>query len=282
MMARKPKVFLGVGHGGWETGAYANGIKEKDANLTTALACNEVLVRHGVDTLMSRTTDEEDTLRQEINECNAFDPDLAVDMHHNAGKGDGVEVFHSVVGGTGKELAQKIHDEIVALGQNSRGVKTRKEDDGSDWYGFIRETKAPAVIVEYAFLDNDKDVKFVDTEAEQRANGVATAKGILKQLGIAYVPETAQNDTGEANADKVSVTLPVLKKGDKGADVKALQALLKGYGYSLGIHGVDGDFGVATLKAVLEYQKKNGLEIDGIVGKATWSKLLGVAKIVED
>jgi N-acetylmuramoyl-L-alanine amidase len=194
MMARKPKVFLGVGHGGWETGAYANGIKEKDANLTTALACNEVLVRHGVDTLMSRTTDEEDTLRQEINECNAFDPDLAVDMHHNAGKGDGVEVFHSVVGGTGKELAKKIHDEIVALGQNSRGVKTRKEDNGSDWYGFIRETKAPAVIVEYAFLDNDKDVQFVDTEAEQKANGVATAKGILKQLGIAYVPETEEAD----------------------------------------------------------------------------------------
>jgi N-acetylmuramoyl-L-alanine amidase len=105
-----------------------------------------------------------------------------------------VEVFHSVVGGTGKELAKKIHDEIVALGQNSRGVKTRKEDNGSDWYGFIRETKAPAVIVEYAFLDNDKDVQFVDTEAEQKANGVATAKGILKQLGIAYVPETEEAD----------------------------------------------------------------------------------------
>ena len=274
-MARKPKVFLGVGHGGWETGAYANGIKEKDANLTTALACNEVLVRHGVDTLMSRTTDEEDTLRQEINECNAFDPDLAVDMHHNAGKGDGVEVFHSVVGGTGKELAQKIHDEIVALGQNSRGVKTRKEDDGSDWYGFIRETKAPAVIVEYAFLDNDKDVQFVDTEAEQKANGVATAKGILKQLGIAYVPETAQNDTGEANADKVSVTLPVLKKSDKGAEVKALQALLKGYGYNIGSWGVDGDYGAATYAAVKQYQKKNGLVVDGIVGVDTWSALLG-------
>ena len=275
MMARKPKVFIGVGHGGWETGAYANGIKEKDVNLTTALACNEVLVRHGVETLMSRTTDEEDTLRQEINECNAFDPDLAVDLHHNAGKGDGVEVFHSVVGGTGKELAQKIHYEIVALGQNSRGVKTREEDDGSDWYGFIRETKAPAVIVEYAFLDNNKDVQFVDTEAEQKANGVATAKGILKQLGIAYVPETAQNGAGEANTDKVSVLLSVLRRGDEGENVKALQALLKGYGYNIGIWGVDGKFGSGTEKGVKQFQKENGLEVDGIVGKATWTKLLG-------
>lgn len=275
-MARKPKVFIGVGHGGWETGAYANGIKEKDVNLTTALACNEVLVRHGVDTLMSRTTDEEDTLRQEINECNAFDPDLAVDLHHNAGKGDGVEVFHSVVGGAGKELAENIHDEIVALGQNSRGVKTREDTDGTDWYGFIRETKCPAVIVEYAFLDNAKDVQFVDSEAEQRANGVATAKGILKKLGIAYVPETAQNDAGEANTDKVSVLLPVLERGSEGEAVEALQALLKGYGYNIGIWGVDGEFGASTEKAVKQFQKKMGLEVDGIVGGDTWSCLLGV------
>ena len=271
MMARKPKVFIGVGHGGWETGAYANGIKEKDVNLTTALACNEVLVRHGVEPLMSRTTDEEDTLRQEINECNAFDPDLAVDLHHNAGKGDGVEVFHSVVGGTGKELAQKIHYEIVALGQNSRGVKTREEDDGSDWYGFIRETKAPAVIVEYAFLDNNKDVQFVDTEAEQKANGVATAKGILKKLGIDYVPKKEESATAGT-----IVTLPILKKGNKGEEVKAVQALLKGYGYNLGLWGVDGDFGAATVKAVQQYQKKMGLEADGIVGIKTWKALLGL------
>jgi len=274
-MARKPKVFIGVGHGGWETGAYANGIKEKDVNLTTALACNEVLVRHGVDTLMSRTTDEEDTLRQEINECNAFDPDLAVDLHHNAGKGDGVEVFHSVVGGAGKELAENIHDEIVALGQNSRGVKTREDTDGTDWYGFIRETKCPAVIVEYAFLDNAKDVQFVDSEAEQRANGVATAKAILKKLGIAYVPETAQNGAGEANTDKVSVLLPVLRRGDKGEEVEALQALLKGLGYNIGIWGVDGEFGSGTEKGVKQFQKACGLEVDGIVGRDTWPTLLG-------
>ena len=267
------KVFLGVGHGGWETGAYANGINEKDANLTTALACNAELVRHGVETLMSRTTDEEDTLRQEINECNAFDPDLAVDMHHNAGGGDGVEVFHSVIGGAGKELAENIHNEIVALGQNSRGVKTRKDTDGTDWYGFIRETKCPAVIVEYAFLDNDKDVQFVDAEAEQRANGVATAKGILKKLGIAYVP--AQNDAEAEKDAGVVVTLPVLQKDDKCEEVKALQALLKGYGYNLGLWGVDGTFGTATDKAVRQFQQKNKLEVDGIVGVDTWSALLG-------
>ena len=182
-----PRVFIGVGHGGSDPGAVANGLREEDLNLVTALACNEELVRHGVVTLMSRTTDEEDTLKQEIAECNAFDPALALDFHHNAGGGDGVEVFHSINGGKGKELAQAIIDEIVALGQNSRGIKTKRNASGLDWYGFIRQTKAPAVIVEVAFLDS-KDHEFVDTEEEQKRNGVAIAKAVLKKLGIEWKP----------------------------------------------------------------------------------------------
>jgi peptidoglycan hydrolase-like protein with peptidoglycan-binding domain len=38
----------------------------------------------------------------------------------------------------------------------------------------------------------------------------------------------------------------------------------------------DGSFGGATERAVIEYQKKNGLEPDGSVGKATWKRLLRV------
>lgn len=81
---------------------------------------------------------------------------------------------------------------------------------------------------------------------------------------------------GEAEAEKfVTVLLPQLAKGDKGASVKALQILLIGYGYSCGKSGVDGDFGAATDKAVKAFQAANGLEADGIVGKKTWAKLLG-------
>lgn len=193
------KVFIGVGHGGSDPGAVANGLREEDLNLVTALACNEELVRHGVVTLMSRTTDEEDTLKQEIAECNAFNPDRALDIHHNAGGGDGVEVFHSINGGKGNEMAQAIIDELVALGQNSRGIKTKRNASGLDWYGFIRQTKAPAVIVEVAFLDS-KDHKFVDTEEEQKRNGVAIAKGVLKSLGIEWKPaEKKQVVLGEYN-----------------------------------------------------------------------------------
>lgn len=73
-----------------------------------------------------------------------------------------------------------------------------------------------------------------------------------------------------------TVKLTQLEKGAEGNSVKALQILLIGYGRSCGKSGADGDFGSDTLKAVKAYQKASGLEDDGVVGPATWAKLLGV------
>ena len=180
------KVFLGVGHGGSDPGAVANGFNEKDLNLDIAFACFYELERHSVDVKMSRTKDEDDTLNEEIKECNAYNPDLAIDIHNNAGGGDGAEAYYHHGGGTGKVLAENVLAEIVKIGQNSRGAKIRKGSDGRDYYGFIRETVAPAVIVECAFVDNKNDVAIIDTAAEREKMGIAIAKGILKTLGIAW------------------------------------------------------------------------------------------------
>lgn len=187
-----PKVFLGIGHGGKDPGAVANGFEEADLNLNIGLACRDELERHGVTVLMSRTKDENDDVNEEIRECNAFNPDLAGDIHNNAGGGDGAEVLHSIVGGKGKELAQAILDEIVSIGQNSRGIKTRKNTKGTDYYGFLRSTSCPAVIVECAFVDNRKDMDVIDTLEEQKKMGIAIAKGFLKRLGIEYKKPTSK------------------------------------------------------------------------------------------
>ena len=180
----KKKVFIGVGHGGSDPGAVGY-LVEKDVNLTMALACRDFLVAYGVDVKMSRTKDEDDTVSQEVAECNAYAPDLAIDVHNNSGGGDGFEVFHTIHGGTGKTLAQNIEKHIKAMGQNSRGIKTRQGSNG-DYYAFIRETVAPAVICEGVFVDTKADAAQADTLAEQQAFGVAYAKGILDTLGLAY------------------------------------------------------------------------------------------------
>lgn len=205
------KVFIGVGHGGSDPGAVANGVKEKDLNLQIALACKDYLVKHGVEVKMSRTKDENDPLSEEIKECNTFSPDLAVDIHNNAGGGDGAEVFHHYGGGRGKTLATNILDEIVKTGQNSRGAKTRKNTAGRDYYGFIREITAPAVIVECAFVDNATDLEILATEGKRKSMGQAIAKGILKTLGVEIQGDSLYRVQVGAYSDKTNAEA-MLKK----------------------------------------------------------------------
>lgn len=185
------KVFIGVGHGGKDSGAIGKDKSlEKNLNLSIAKACGAELQRCGVKVLFSRTKDEPDTVAQEVAECNKFAPDLAVDIHNNAGGGDGAETYYTKGGGAGKKLAENILAQLVQLGQRSRGAKTRTNSSGADYYAFIRETKAPAVIVECAFVDSD-DVQLIDTEAERVAVGEAIARGILQTLGVKYTKRGA-------------------------------------------------------------------------------------------
>lgn len=221
------KVFIGVGHGGKDPGAVANGFRESDLNLTIALSCFAQLKRHGVDVLMSRTTDENDTLTEEIRECNAYGPDLCIDIHNNAGGGDGAEAFYYSGGGLSKTLAENVLAEIVKIGQNSRGAKTRMYN-GYDYYGFIRETYAPAVIVECAFVDNREDMNIIDTEAEQIRMGVAVARGILRTLGIEYLAGDVNGD-GKVNISDVSAILRKIA-GHKNTDIDLSAADVNGDG----------------------------------------------------
>lgn len=214
------KVFIGVGHGGSDPGAVANNVKEKDLNLHIALACRDELARHGVEVKLSRSKDENDPISEEIRECNAFGPDLAVDIHNNAGGGDGAEVFYHYKGGKSKTLAENILAEIVALGQNSRGVKVKKNSKGQDAFGFIRETSAPAVIVEVCFVDNASDLKFLATASDRVKAGQAVAKGILKTLGVEYQSETIYRV--QVGAYRYKVSAETMQKKLKAAGFDAI------------------------------------------------------------
>lgn len=64
------------------------------------------------------------------------------------------------------------------------------------------------------------------------------------------------------------------KQGSRGNEVRQIQQKLKTWGYYAG--EVDGIFGVQTKKAVMEFQRKNGLTVDGIAGSATL-KAMGIS-----
>jgi peptidoglycan hydrolase-like protein with peptidoglycan-binding domain len=63
----------------------------------------------------------------------------------------------------------------------------------------------------------------------------------------------------------------LVRTGSKGSSVVNVQKELKAAGISPG--PIDGDFGPKTKKAVMAYQRKHHLEVDGIVGAKTWHAL---------
>jgi peptidoglycan hydrolase-like protein with peptidoglycan-binding domain len=85
---------------------------------------------------------------------------------------------------------------------------------------------------------------------------------------------TVAGATSTTVKGRTNVTSPSdnVKKGDKGDGVKQIQQALKTAGYKV---TVDGDFGNQTDAAVRQFQKKNALKVDGVVGKVTWGKLSG-------
>lgn len=92
---------------------------------------------------------------------------------------------------------------------------------------------------------------------------------------VSYPAEAKQEE------NMATVKLPVLKRGDKGAAVKALQLLLIGCGYKMTdasgkVYGADGSFGGATERAVEAFQTAKKLKEKKKVDTETWAALLGV------
>jgi peptidoglycan hydrolase-like protein with peptidoglycan-binding domain len=67
--------------------------------------------------------------------------------------------------------------------------------------------------------------------------------------------------------------MTLLQMGSQGTAVTALQKQLQSIGYPLQKFGADGKFGNEVRDAVMDFQRKNSLKIDGIVGPATQTKL---------
>ena len=85
-------------------------------------------------------------------------------------------------------------------------------------------------------------------------------------------PEKKPEKPVEPTGSTCTVELPIIKQGDKGFTVVAVQTLLSKHNFS--VNYIDGDFGPDTLAKVKALQKAKGLTADGIVGRDTWVKLL--------
>lgn len=86
---------------------------------------------------------------------------------------------------------------------------------------------------------------------------------------------TKPNDNNDESnwMARIVMNLPTITQGDRGIAVRRLQGLLVAIGRK--DIKIDGEFGPITLRAVKHTQRMYAITVDGIVGKVTWSKLLG-------
>lgn len=87
------------------------------------------------------------------------------------------------------------------------------------------------------------------------------------------IPPAEPDEEKDQKVTVITLRLKELKTGDNGKQVQLAQIMLEANGCTCGWYGCDGDFGPATAQAVKNYQRTNGLTVDGIIGTQTWESL---------
>ena len=175
------RLCFDYGHGGKDYGASYKGRKESDDVLSIGMAVAAEIRRHGVIVDETRTSDRTLSLDARSGLENKHKYDYFISFHRNAYKpevGTGVESYTYLKGGSrANNLARQIQKNLAAVGFIDRGIK------GANFH-VLRETKAPAILIELGFIDNSKDNDLFDNKRSEIIKGLA--KAILDAVGVTY------------------------------------------------------------------------------------------------
>ena len=179
------KIMINPEHGGSDGGAAYSGLVEKTLNLNAAKYCRDYLSEYECIPFLSRENDKNLLISERIDILKKESANAVVTVAHNAGGGNGCEIFYWKGDAKAKQFALELEAQYKAIGQNSRGIKESSEKSYN--FGMVREPSkmgVVAVLSEYAFLDNASDRTLVDSDADIRKEGEAIAKAIVKYFGL--------------------------------------------------------------------------------------------------
>lgn len=122
--------------------------------------------------------------------ANDWSADFCLSIHHNAFRGTpwdggGVTVFSCPGSIMGRQYRDAIYDAVIAAG-NLRGNRASPKQENA--YIALKQTKAPAVLVEYGFMDSNVDAPIILTEEYAKAVGYATMEAIAAVAGLKKKP----------------------------------------------------------------------------------------------
>ena len=281
--ARNWVFVLDAGHGGWDSGAVGNGLREKDLTLQIARYCRVELQKYaGVRVIMTRDSDASVTgVANTTNELIARaqiardnNASLFMSFHINSGGGTGAEIWiprqaswYSSFNELGESLGQDVLNRLASVGLVSRGTKNDYYDlngtqlyypDGSnaDSLSVIRNCRQygiPAVLVEHGFIDNSYDAGLLANSLYLQKMGQADALAIAKQFGLSK----------EAKPD------PVVSEMRNGKIKLSWDSVPNASKYAIALCKSDGSFDTYTYDCT-----GTSYEIDGLENGKTYTFLV--------
>ena len=192
-------VYLDAGHGGYDPGASYFGISEKSLTLAIQSRVKAKLEAEGYQVVTTRTSDTYVDLTDRSHAANASESDIFVSIHINASgssAAQGIETYYyqpyaeypSRINATyhanptrlsmSDTLANAIQSSLInATGAQNQGVKRQT-------FAVLRETTAPAVLLELGFLSNPQEAARLNTSAYQETLANAIVAGIKRYYSI--------------------------------------------------------------------------------------------------
>lgn len=191
-------VVIDAGHGGSDPGAVYEGRREKDDNLSLAIAVGELLSRQGVSVIYTRTTDVYQTPFEKAQIANQADADFFISFHRNSSEEPnqytGAETLVYDNSGIKQTMAENINGALAELGFRNLGVKARPG------LVVLRRTKMPALLIETGFLNNEQDNALYDEKQDEIARAIADA--VLGTLDLETVTEAERRALEAENTSR--------------------------------------------------------------------------------
>ncbi|MBO5176903.1 MAG: N-acetylmuramoyl-L-alanine amidase [Lachnospiraceae bacterium] len=177
-----PKIIIDAGHGGYDNGANYMGRREKDDNLSLALAVGEILADSGIEVGFTRVDDVYQSPVDKARIANQQDGDFLVSIHRNSSPipntYSGVQTLIYRDGGVMAQMAENINQEMAQVGYQNLGTDLRKN------LAVLRRSTMPAVLVEAGFINTDADNVLFDRQFTETAQAIADGIiGTLIQTG---------------------------------------------------------------------------------------------------
>lgn len=202
-------IVIDPGHGGENKGAEFDGYTEKEMTLVVAKAMKEELEQYdNVTVYLTREEDKELSLEERAEFAADVDADFLFSLHFNA------SVSHRLYGSEiwvpafdefyvkGRQFGEIWISSYEDMGLFSRGIKTRLNDRGGNYYGILRcssNLDIPSALLEHCHMDNGRDTPYFeqDTENQLVAFGKADAEAVAAYFGLSST-ETGKDFTGQA------------------------------------------------------------------------------------